>query len=70
MRRIHVSSSVVESIGYENRVLEIAIINDGVYQYYEVPEIIYIKLMGASSKGAFYNRHVKPFFRYAKVQES
>lgn len=61
MRRTPVSSSNLESVGYDatQRVLEVAFLNGSVYQYYNVPESVYRGLMLASSHGSYLDSHVK-----------
>ncbi|MBE9140925.1 KTSC domain-containing protein [Nodosilinea sp. LEGE 07088] len=61
MGRIKVSSSNIASIGYEpnSRVLEIEFINGAVYQYSDVPKLVYEGLMAASSHGSFLDKNIK-----------
>jgi len=67
MDRQRVSSTNLSSVGYENGILEIHFRNGGTYQYYGVPESIYRSLMGASSKGRYFARHIKGKYRDRKV---
>ena len=69
MDRIHVNSSNIESIGYENssQTLEISFINSGIYQYYGVPYDIYQGLMNADSHGRFLHQYIKNNFSYRKL---
>ena len=61
MERTRVSSSNLESVGYdpETSVLEVAFLNGGVYQYSGVPAPVYSGLMSASSHGSYFDAHVK-----------
>lgn len=61
MERTPVSSSNLESIGYDERTntLEVAFLNGTIYQYSGVPASIYKGLMLASSHGSYLDRHVK-----------
>jgi hypothetical protein len=59
MNRIPVISSNLESVGYENRILEIRFHSGGTYQYFDVPEHLYHGLMNAPSKGAYFDQHIK-----------
>lgn len=64
MRREFVRSRSIKSIGYENdtEILEIEFRSGPrVYQYYDVPHQIYVKLMTAQSKGKFVNQVIKSF---------
>lgn len=69
MNRQHVDSSNIESIGYDpqNQTLEIEFQNGYVYQYFDVPEIVYQNLMAAVSHGKYFSDNVKGFFRYARL---
>jgi len=70
MKRDHVESSNVESIGYDTstRTLEIAFLNGAVYQYFDVPEAMYTEIMNPGiSKGEYLSRNIKGSFRYSKV---
>lgn len=61
MKRQSVSSSNLASIGYdaENEILEVEFNHGGIYQYFDVPESVYIELMNASSHGQYFDRNVK-----------
>ncbi len=69
MKRTHVESSNIESIGYDSRsqTLEIEFLNGSVYQYFDVPEHIYSGLMNADSHGKYLNANIKGVYRYSKV---
>ena len=69
MKREHVESSNIESIGYDSgsQTLEIAFLNGSIYQYFDVPEHIHQKIMGADSKGKFLAYQIKGHYRYSKV---
>ena len=53
MQRQPVSSSNIESIGYDPaaQILEVAFLNHTVYQYFNVPQHVYEELMAAGSHG-------------------
>jgi hypothetical protein len=61
MQRHSVSSSNLESVGYEasSQTLEIAFLSGSVYQYYRVPERVYVGLLNADSKGTYLDTFVK-----------
>jgi hypothetical protein len=70
MKRISVSSSNIASVGYApvSRVLEIEFLSKGsVYQYYLVPELVYIQLMNASSKGSYFIDHIRDKYNTRKI---
>jgi KTSC domain-containing protein len=68
MRRQHVDSSAVSSVGYDERssVLEVEFSSGAVYDYYDVPPKVYRDLLKASSIGNFVSRRVRD--RYACVR--
>jgi hypothetical protein len=59
MYRIPVISSNIESVGYENGILEIRFHNGAIYQYIDVPEHLYHGLMNAPSKGTYLDQYIK-----------
>jgi len=69
MEREMVTSSTVLSIGYEptSSTLEVEFKNGGVYQYYNVPEMIYQQLMASDSKGKFLHAYIKPAYPCSRV---
>lgn len=67
MRMIPVSSSNVNSVGYENSTLYVSFHNGGTYAYYNVPETIYHGLLDAPSVGQYFARYVKGRYIYDKI---
>jgi hypothetical protein len=62
MDRQAVSSSNLASIGYDpsTETLEIEFVKTGkVYEYYNVPQFMYDRLMEASSHGVFFNAEIR-----------
>ncbi len=68
MKREPVTSSNVISIGYDasTETLEVEFQN-GVYQYYDVPQPIHDEMIAAESIGKFLNVCIKPMYPCAKV---
>lgn len=69
MKREHVNSSNIESIGYDLRsqTLEIEFLNGSIYQYFDVPENVFIDFKTADSQGKYLASNIKGHFRYSKV---
>lgn len=67
MSMIHVSSSNIDSIGYEGTTLQVLFSNGGLYYYYNVPSSVYDGLMSASSHGSFLANHIKGIYKYKEV---
>ena len=69
MERIPITSSTVAEVGYDpdTMTLEIAFCNGTVYQYFDVPAMVYQELMSAESAGKFLHANIKNNYRYAKM---
>lgn len=67
MRRVPVESSCIDSVGYDNEVLEVRFNNGGVYRYFEVPAQLYRQLLAAESKGRFFNHHIRDDYSYMRL---
>lgn len=68
MRRLPVRSSNLASIGYDDEVLEIEFNSGGIYQYHNVPSIVYEQLMSARSHGKYFASNIKNSYRYSKLR--
>lgn len=70
MERISVRSSNLKSVGYdsETSTLEIQFHSGGIYQYFNVPIQRYEALMGASSKGRYFDTYIKDKYRFKKLR--
>lgn len=69
MERTAVSSSNVDSVGYdaETQTLEVAFRSGDVYQYSGVPEGVYQAIMATSSVGSYLNSEVYPNYPATKL---
>jgi len=69
MSYIFVNSSDLLAVDYDNisQVLEVAFRSGGKYEYFDVPQNIYLGLMNASSKGSFLHRYIKNQFQYKRI---
>jgi hypothetical protein len=69
MNRTPVTSSNVVSIGYEadTMTLEVEFRDGGIYQYFDVPETVYLELMRAGSIGQFMHANIRDNYRYIKT---
>lgn len=65
---IHVNSSNLEAIDYENSILMVLFHNGAKYQYIGVPQVVFQGLLGASSKGGYLARHIKGKYPYRRVR--
>lgn len=69
MERTTVSSSNINSIGYEaeTQTLEIEFMRGSVYQYSDVPVEEYEAIMNADSKGKYFNANIKNHYHFNKL---
>jgi hypothetical protein len=69
MQRISVSSSNVDSVGYDaqTQTLEVAFKSGDIYQYSGVPTNVYEAIMSASSVGSYLHQHVYPHYPATKL---
>jgi hypothetical protein len=56
---IPVDSSAIRAIGYDGGTLTVEFHTGRVYDHPDVPYSVFDDFMRASSKGAFYNQHIR-----------
>lgn len=69
MERKTVKSSMIVSIGFQGRTLEVEFNDRSIYQYDNVPEYIYTNMMNAESKGTFFWDNIRrnTNYNYKKI---
>ncbi|MET3508569.1 KTSC domain-containing protein [Halalkalibacter oceani] len=68
MRMVPVSSSNLNSVGYDENTQTLRIdFHNGTYDYYNVPRSVYDGLLNASSKGQFHHNYIKNDFRNNRI---
>lgn len=69
MDRIPVVSSHISEIGYDvqTMTLEVAYLDGGVYQFFDVPEAIHQELMASESQGKYMHANINGNYRYTKL---
>ena len=67
MKMIHVQSSNLVAVGYDNGTLVIEF-HSGTYEYRGVPANIYQGLMAASSHGEYHARYIKNSYQYKRIR--
>lgn len=62
-------SSNISSFGYEesNRVLRVEFKNGSLYEYFDIPEVVFNDMRTAGSKGQYLAQYIKGTYRYARV---
>jgi hypothetical protein len=69
MEREKVDSSSLASVGYKDGILEVEFRKTGdVYQYFYVQEEIFLALMKARSRGAYFTSHIRENYEFMKVK--
>jgi hypothetical protein len=70
MFREPVVSSSIASIGFDadSETLEVEFVSGTVYRYQDVEEDVYERFLGASSKGAFFNEHIRDAYLCERVR--
>jgi len=66
---IPVDSSNIASIGYDpdTQTLQVEFSNGHVYQYFDVPEVVFREFLAAPSKGVYLHAGIKGNYRYARI---
>jgi hypothetical protein len=69
MELVPVISSDIKAVGYDkvSTTLVVVFHTSGTYQYFGVPEHLYLAFMDAESKGKFLNQYIKYNYRYQKI---
>ncbi len=72
MQRALVESTTLRSAGHDvqSAVLELQFCNGAVYHYFLVPTRVYQDLLGARSKGAYFNQNIRGKYTYQRVQDT
>ena len=60
---IPVKSSAIRTVGYDGYTLTVEFHSGRIYDHPGVPYEIFLGLLHASSKGAFYNQHIRGRYR-------
>ena len=72
MQRAFVASTTLRSAGHDpmSAVLELKFRNGAVYQYFLVPQRVYRDLLGAPSKGSYFNQNIRGRYPYQRTQDT
>ena len=65
-------SSVIAAMDYDSasEILRISFVSGMIYEYRNVPEKIYKRMKGATSKGIFFNRNIRGKYPFEKTGNS
>lgn len=64
---IHVNSSNLEAVDFEDNVLTVLFRNGTKYQYAGVPQAVFRGLLDSPSKGGYLARHIKGRYQYRRI---
>jgi hypothetical protein len=69
MKRVHVRSSVIDTVAYSRKkgLLEIGFTNGLRYRYRGVPDVVYEELMTAPSRGKYFLRKIRDAYPAERV---
>lgn len=69
MNRTPVNSSALVSVGYDRDglILETELTGGAIYQYFDVPESVFLELMSADSLGKYYNKNIRNNYRHTQL---
>jgi hypothetical protein len=69
MQRRPVSSSSLQSVGYDEQTqtLEIEFHSGAVYQYFRVPATVFSALLLADSKGRYFESQIRAVYQFVRV---
>ncbi len=69
MKPVAVESTTLIAVGYDvdRQLLQLEFRDRVIYHYFNVPAAVYQGLVGASSKGSYFNRSIRGQFAYARA---
>lgn len=69
MERTRVQSDTLRSVGYDSRTatLEVQFRDGGVFQYFSVPQFLYLRLVGVGVKAGYFQDQVRRRFKFRRV---
>ena len=69
MRVVTVESTTLAAVGYDEdlKLLQLEFCSRAVYLYFSVPAAVYRALLGAPSKGGYFNRTIRGRYPYRQI---
>ena len=66
-----VESTTLATVAYDETLglLQLEFRSRAIYQYFDVPAAVHAALLGADSKGSYFNRVIRAGFRYRRVSD-
>jgi hypothetical protein len=72
MPRVHLNSTLLHAATYQDpcAVLELEFNSGAVYRYFGIPAETFEELLGAESKGGYFNFHIRGRFAHVKLNSA
>jgi hypothetical protein len=64
---VPVDSSALKSVGYDRGTLWVEFHHSGLYEYQNVPPATYHRLLFNTSKGKYFDRHIRGRYKTRKI---
>jgi hypothetical protein len=58
------TNSNIQDFDFKSQVLTVEFLDGNVYEYFDVPKAVYVKLVNADSRGRFARRHIFTSYVY------
>ena len=67
---IAVESSSLAALGYDDlrSILQVQFVDGSIYEYTDVPGLVYHNFRRSDSKGAYFNRHIRRQYRHRRLR--
>ncbi|RYE20151.1 MAG: KTSC domain-containing protein [Sphingobacteriaceae bacterium] len=63
------TTSALTDFGYKSQVLTVSFFDGSIYEYFDVPKAVYVKLINADSPGRFARRHIFNTYVYRSTSK-
>ncbi|MEO5912447.1 MAG: KTSC domain-containing protein [Pelobium sp.] len=63
------TNSNIQDFEYKSQVLKVEFLDGNVYEYFDVPKAVYVKLVNADSRGRFARRHIFSSYVYRSTSK-
>jgi hypothetical protein len=69
MDRVSIASSNIKEAGFDaaTNTLEVAFTDGRLYQYFDVPENVYLELRSSPSAGQYFHQNIRGVYRFARI---
>lgn len=67
--KLTTTTSNIADFEYQSQVLKVTFLDGSVYEYFDVPKAVYVKLINADSPGRFARRHIYNSYVYRSTSK-